>query len=276
MRPIVSRAAGNVAGPVPPVAQDDAADVTGFVQGNPTGAVQGVSVIRSETHLAPSIPPAARRQVNGRVAADAISRDAQASADAVGAPVEEGRPSARHSIVAAARSKDGGQWPAQGSPGRAPAPQVALQARAPAAEAGSQPQVTSAEDASLNASPASRSAGQSAAAGQEAPPPAQPPSSPVQQIADRIAADIAPTSEHRRADPVVSLPTTSDGAAAQGADRAAASRRAWRRHRSASPSRTTPSSCRSRPTAATRPALSMPTGRRSRACCGRPGTPSRP
>jgi chemotaxis protein MotD len=31
----------------------------------------------------------------------------------------------------------------------------------------------------------------------------------VQQIADRIAADIAPTSEPRRADPVVSLATTS-------------------------------------------------------------------
>jgi hypothetical protein len=205
-RSAAPRSTANGAGPVPPVAQVAAADATGFVQGNAAGAVQGVSIIGRETHLAPSIPPAARRQVNGRVAADPISRDAQVSADAVGAPAEEGRPSAPHPIVAAARSQDASQWPAQGSPGRAPVAQAILRARAAAAETGSRPQAASAEDAGLKAPPASRGTGP---VSQEMPPPIQPPSSPVQQIADRIAADIAPTSEHRRADPVAALPANS-------------------------------------------------------------------
>ena len=59
----------------------------------PTSTVQGVSVIRRETHLAPSMPPPAPRQGTGRVAAEATSRDAQVSADAVGAPAEEATPS---------------------------------------------------------------------------------------------------------------------------------------------------------------------------------------
>ena len=115
-------------------------------------------------------------------------------------------PSAPHPIVPMARSKDGGQWPAQGSPGRTPVAQAGLPTRAPAADAGSQ--VAPVEDAALNAPPASRAAGPSAAGGPEALPSAQSPSSPVQQIVDRIAADIAPIGEQRRTDPVASLPTT--------------------------------------------------------------------
>jgi chemotaxis protein MotD len=135
--------------------------------------------------------------MTGRVAADAYSRDAQVSADAVGAPAAETVPSTPPPIALAARSK--------GLPDTTPVAQPGLQARAPAAETGSQRQVVQAEDAALNAPPASRGTGP---ASHEALLPAQPLSSPVQQIADRIAADIAPIGEHRRADPVASLPTT--------------------------------------------------------------------
>ena len=204
-RSTAPRTAANGAGSAPSIPQGSAADATGPAQANAISTVQGVSVIGRETHLA--TPPPAPRQVSGCVAAEATSRDAQASADIVGAPAEEAKPSASHPIVAAARSRDGNHWPAQGSPGGASAPQASLQARAAAAGTGSQPQVASAEDVGLKAAPV-RSAGPSTAAGQETSPPIQPLSSPVQQIADRIAAEISPASGHGRTDPVA-LPANS-------------------------------------------------------------------
>jgi hypothetical protein len=132
--PTAPRAAGNVAGPVPPVAQDAAADVTGFAQRNPTGAVQGVSVVRSETHWHHHAAGSSSAG-NRAVAADATP-GCPASADAAGAPAEEAKP--RPHPVVAARSKDGGQWPGRDRQVGAPAPQVVASAspggrRAPAA-----------------------------------------------------------------------------------------------------------------------------------------------
>jgi chemotaxis protein MotD len=210
-RSMMPRAAPNIAVPLRPTAVRAAADAVGPAPSTPqspadaTGSVQGVSVMGRETHLAPSMLPAGARQAIGRVAAEENSLDARVSADEVGASTKEAKPSAPYSIVAAARGKDGGQGPAQGSPGRAPVAQAGLGARAPAVEAGSQPQVVPAEDAVVNAPPASRGAGP---VGHEALPSAQSLSSPLQQIADRIAADIPPVSEHGRTDFVASLPTT--------------------------------------------------------------------
>jgi chemotaxis protein MotD len=207
-RSTAPRTAANGAGSVPSIPQGSAADATGLAQANAISTVQGVSVIGREMHLAPSTPSPAPRQVSGHVAAEATSRDGQASADIVGVPAEEAKPSASHSIPAAARSQDGSHWPAQRSPGGASAPQTSLQARAAAAATGSQPQAASAEDVGLKAAPV-RSAGPSTAAGQETSPPIQPPSSPVQQIADRIAAEISPTGGHGRTDAVAALPINS-------------------------------------------------------------------
>jgi chemotaxis protein MotD len=164
--------------------------------------IQGVSVIRRETHLAASMPPALPRQLAGRVAQEPIARDAQGTDDAADVPAGNGELGVLRLAGAVARGKDSSQWPSQASSGGAAVAQAGSHSRATTAEAGS-PRSASILDAAPSASADARSA----AASHEAalPTPLSLPS-PVQQIADKLVADIASSGEARPADGTAAVP----------------------------------------------------------------------
>jgi chemotaxis protein MotD len=164
--------------------------------------MQGVSVVRRETHLARSMPPAVPRQAAGRVVQEPIARDGQVADDAADAPAGSAELAVPHPIGAVARGKDGGQWPSQASAGGAAVAQAGFHSRPATVEGGS------ARSASiLDAMPPASLDARSAAASDETvlPTPQSLPS-PVQQIADRLVADIASSGEVRPADGTAALP----------------------------------------------------------------------
>ena len=165
--------------------------------------LQGVSVIRRETHLAASTPPALPRQPAGRVAQEPIARDGQVPDDAADAPTGSVELGVLRPTGAVARGKDGGQWPSQASPGGAPVAQASFHSRHATVEGGS-PRSASILDAMPPASPDARSAVASHETALQTP---QPLPSPVQQIADRLVADIASSGEARPADGTTAAPT---------------------------------------------------------------------
>jgi chemotaxis protein MotD len=163
--------------------------------------MQGVVIIRRETHLAASMPPAILRQAAGRIAQEPGARDAQVPDDAADAPTGNAELGVPRPTGALARSKDGGQWPAQASPGGSPVAQVGFNSR-PATVEGRSPRPASILEAAGPAADA-RSA---AASHETALPTPQSLLSPVQQIADRLVADIASSGEARPADGTAAVP----------------------------------------------------------------------
>jgi chemotaxis protein MotD len=144
-----------------------------------TGALQDVFVVHRQTHFAPIAPLTSRHAASPGVT-ELPASDASALADGTETPGADAKPMGPHPAVTATGGKDGEQWPAPGSP-----------SRSPVAEAGPQVQAATTDDA-FEAPQVGRGAG---LMGDEALPPAQLPSSPVRQIADRIAADIAPVGD---------------------------------------------------------------------------------
>jgi len=164
--------------------------------------MQGVSVVRRETHLAASMPPAIPQQAAGRVVQEPIARDGQVADDAADASAGSAELGVPRPTGAVARGKDGGQWPSQALPGSTPVAQVGFHSRRATVEGGS------ARSASiLDAMPPASLDVRSAAASHEtALPTPLSLSSPVQQIADRLVADIASGGEARPADGTATLP----------------------------------------------------------------------
>jgi chemotaxis protein MotD len=158
--------------------------------------MQGVSIIRRETHLAASMPPAVPRQPAGRVVQEPIARDAQGADDAADAPTGSAE------LAVPRPTGAGGQRPSQASVGGAPVAQVGFHSRSATVEGGS-PRSASILDTMPPASPDARSA---AASNETVLPTPQSLPSPVQQIADRLVADIASSGEARPADGTTALP----------------------------------------------------------------------